>query len=147
MNDHDGGADQWPATTGKGAFAALEAAAAPTFWGYLGCRLVSAEADRAVIALEIEPKHLNLAGIVHGGVLASLLDNAMGLVAIVACPGERTVTTGLNVHYLRSAAEGLLTCEAKLIHQSRKTLTLEGRIVDNKEELLGWGSGVFRKVT
>jgi uncharacterized protein (TIGR00369 family) len=126
---------------------ALEAAARPTFWGFLGCELVSAGEDKAVIALQVRPEHLNLAGIVHGGVLASLLDNAMGLVAILACPGERTVTTGLNVHYLQSSSEGRLTCEAALVHRTRRTLTLEARVADNKGELLVWGSGTFRRVT
>lgn len=126
---------------------ALEAAARPTFWGYLGCELVSAEHGKAVIALPVRPEHLNLAGIVHGGVLASMLDNAMGLVSILASPGEKTVTTGLNVHYLLPSSEGRLTCNAELIHQTRRTLTLEGRITDNKGELLVWGSGTFRRVT
>ncbi|QHT59232.1 PaaI family thioesterase [Paenibacillus lycopersici] len=131
----------------KQELAALEAAARPTFWGFLGCELVAAEEGRAAIALQVRPEHLNLAGIVHGGVLASLLDNAMGLVAILACPGDKTVTSGLNVHYLASSSEGLLTCEAALVFRSRRTLTLEGRITDNKGELLVWGSGTFRRVT
>ncbi|SFI73057.1 uncharacterized domain 1-containing protein [Paenibacillus sp. UNC496MF] len=126
---------------------ALEAAAKKSFWGYLGFELVTAESGKAVIALQVRPEHLNMAGIVHGGVLASMLDNAMGLVAILACPGDGTVTTGLNVHYLRPSSEGRLTCEAALIHRSRRTLTLEGRIADNKGDLLAWGSGTFRRVT
>ncbi|QHW35060.1 PaaI family thioesterase [Paenibacillus rhizovicinus] len=143
----EGEQDRSRSQEAKARLEALEAAARPTFWGYLGCELVSAGEDRAVIALQVRPEHLNLAGIVHGGVLASLLDNAMGLVAILACPGERTVTTGLNVHYLLPSSEGLLTCEAALIFRSRRTLTLEGRIADNKGELLVWGSGTFRRVT
>ncbi|WP_219835244.1 PaaI family thioesterase [Paenibacillus sp. R14(2021)] len=129
------------------ALEALEAEAKRTFWGYLGCELIASERGKAVIGLQLRPEHLNLAGIVHGGVLASLLDNAMGLVTILECPGERTVTTGLNVHYLQSSSEGRLTCEAVLLHKSRRTLTLEGRIADNKGELLVWGSGTFRRVT
>ncbi|NBD27527.1 PaaI family thioesterase [Paenibacillus glycinis] len=132
---------------GRSALEAMESAAKQTFWGYLGCELVSADPGRAAISLRLRPEHLNMAGIVHGGVLASLLDNAMGLVAILACPEERTVTTGLNVHYLQSSSEGVLTCEAELIHRSRRTLTLEGRIADNNGELLVWGSGTFRRVT
>ncbi|WP_308637758.1 PaaI family thioesterase [Paenibacillus silvisoli] len=126
---------------------ALAEAAKPTFWGFLGCELAHAERGKAIVSLEVRPEHLNLARIVHGGVLASLLDNAMGLVVILECPGEKTVTTQLNVHYLQSAGLGEIRCEALLIHKSRRTLTMQGRIVDNKGELLAWGSGTFRRVT
>lgn len=125
----------------------LAEVAKPTFWGYLGCELVHAEPGKCGISLQVRPEHLNLAQIVHGGVLASLLDNAMGLVVILECPGEKTVTTQLNVHYLQSAGLGEIRCEAVLIHKSRRTLTLQGSIVDNKGELLAWGSGTFRRVT
>ncbi|AZN39451.1 PaaI family thioesterase [Paenibacillus albus] len=125
----------------------LAEAAKPTFWGYLGCELVHASPGKCGISLQVRPEHLNLAHIVHGGVLASLLDNAMGLVVILECPGEKTVTTQLNVHYLQSAGQGEIRCEAVLIHKSRRTLTLQGSIVDNNGELLAWGSGTFRRVT
>ncbi|SFT20000.1 PaaI family thioesterase [Paenibacillus sp. BC26] len=147
MSEKETGSDQARPHNARAALDALAEAAKPTFWGHLGCELDHAEPGKAVVSLNVRPEHLNLARIVHGGVLASLLDNAMGLVVILECPGEKTVTTQLNVHYLQSTGIGTIRCEALLIHKSRRTLTMQGRIVDNTGELLAWGSGTFRRVT
>src|SRR5690606_39345384 len=44
------------------------------FADVLGFRQVQWEEGRAVLELELRPYHLNLAGVIHGGVLMSLLD-------------------------------------------------------------------------
>ena len=49
----------------------------PGFHNMLGYRQVSWEENEAVIELEIQADHLNLGGVIHGGVLTSLLDIAM----------------------------------------------------------------------
>ena len=46
----------------------------PGFHNLLGYRQVSWEEDKAVIALDLKPEHLNMGGVIHGGVLSSLLD-------------------------------------------------------------------------
>jgi uncharacterized protein (TIGR00369 family) len=130
-----------------GSLSRLAEAAKSTFWGHVGCEVVRAEAGKTVISLHVQPHHLNLMGIVHGGVVTTLLDNAMGLAVMLLHPSGKTVTAQMNVHFLKSASGGMLTCEADLIHESRRTLTLQGRVIDEDGELLAWGSGSFRRVT
>jgi acyl-coenzyme A thioesterase PaaI-like protein len=48
--------------------------------------------------------HLNGNGTLHGGVYASLIDNAMGL-SVAALVGLRTATIGLDVHFLGAVRE------------------------------------------
>lgn len=86
----------------------LAASAEPTFWGYLGCEFVSMQDNIITIALEAKTHHLNPIGIVHGGVLSSLLDNAMGIVVMMARPEDKVVTTNLNVHFVAPLYEGRL---------------------------------------
>ncbi|CAH1217708.1 hypothetical protein PAECIP111893_04295 [Paenibacillus plantiphilus] len=117
-----------------------------TFWGFVGCEAVRAEKGKAVICLEVQPHHLNLFGLVHGGVIATLIDNAMGLVVVQACPDEKTVTAQMNINYLKSESKGVVTCEAELIHRSHRTLTLQSSVFGDDGELLAWGSGSFRRV-
>jgi uncharacterized protein (TIGR00369 family) len=128
----------------SGNFARLAEAAKSTFWGHLGCEVVRVENSKTVICLDIEKHHLNLLGIVHGGVIVSLLDNAMGLAVMQECPADQTVTAQMNIYYLKSARSGQLTCEAGMIHRSKRTLTLQARVFGNEGELLAWGSGSFR---
>ncbi|BBH22738.1 hypothetical protein Back11_40830 [Paenibacillus baekrokdamisoli] len=117
-----------------------------TFWGYLGCEIVHAEKERVTISLHAQSQHLNLLRLIHGGVLASMIDNAMGLVALQIYPDGQTVTAYMNVHYLKSRGASILTCEAELIHSSRRTLTLRSSIFGEDGELLAWGSGTYRRV-
>ena len=43
----------------------------------LGIEFVSADNGRAVVALDLAPRHLNSWSVAHGGVLMTLLDVAM----------------------------------------------------------------------
>ncbi len=44
----------------------------------LGIEIASKQGGEAVLRMEAKPEHLNDAGIVHGGALATLADCAMG---------------------------------------------------------------------
>ncbi|RJX39996.1 PaaI family thioesterase [Paenibacillus pinisoli] len=117
-----------------------------TFWGLLGCEVVKADGKKAAICLDLVPSHLNLLGIVHGGVLMSLMDNAMGLVVMLAETTGRTVTANMNTHFLASTSSGLLLCEAELLHRTGRTLTLQAEVKDEEGKLLAWGSGSYRLI-
>ncbi|WP_249435876.1 PaaI family thioesterase [Paenibacillus sp. Marseille-Q4541] len=131
-------------TEGKQYIESMTKAAEPTFWGYLGCELTEIKEDEIIVTLQPEPHHLNLMGIVHGGVLSSLMDNAMGIAVMVRRPGESSVTSNLNVHFVKPAKNGPLTVTAKIVHETGRSLTTESRIVDRDQELVALGTGSFR---
>ncbi len=58
------------------------------------------------IGLEIEHRHLNAAGSVHGGFLASVADHAMGRAVNEALEDAGAVTVSLTTDYLGPAKEG-----------------------------------------
>lgn len=123
---------------------AMAKAAEPTFWGYLGCKLASATPEAVVVTLDVQPHHMNMMGIVHGGVLSSLMDNAMGIAVMLERPGESTVTSNLNVHFVMPARERVLTVTASIVHQTRRSVTTECKITDAKGELVAISTGSFR---
>ncbi|WP_346619164.1 PaaI family thioesterase [Blastococcus montanus] len=85
------------------------------FAGRLGARPESAEDGTARIAFEATDDHLNPAGTVHGGVLATLVDTAMGLaVRTTTGDGEVPATSQLTVTYLRPGKPGPVTVTARL---------------------------------
>jgi uncharacterized protein (TIGR00369 family) len=65
------------------------------------------EEGGAVIAVRVEHKHLNVQGITHGGMLATVADGALGINVSLA-RGRRAaqVTVALTVYYLSGAREG-----------------------------------------
>ena len=64
-------------------------------------------ADGDVLGLRIEPRHLNASGMAQGGLLATLVDFAMGR-AIRSSAGEarRAATVSLTTDFLGAAKEG-----------------------------------------
>jgi uncharacterized protein (TIGR00369 family) len=75
----------------------------------------------------------NPMGTVHGGILATLLDSALGCaVQTVLDGGQAYTTVSLEVKYLRAVAldAGVLRAEGTVIHAGRRQATAEGRITD-----------------
>src|SRR3954470_9437557 len=81
----------------------------------LGARPGRAEDGLATVDFEAAEEHLNPAGTLHGGVLATLVDTAMGL-AVRSAVGEDDVpaTSQLTVTYLRPGKPGPLTVSAQV---------------------------------
>jgi uncharacterized protein (TIGR00369 family) len=64
-------------------------------------------ADAFILGLHIRPEHCNGRGLLHGGVIAALADNAMGLSAALRYdPAPGLVTVNLSVDYLGMAKLG-----------------------------------------
>src|SRR5512132_3173901 len=95
----------------------------------LGFRLAEVEEGRAVFAVQPNESHYNPIGVVHGGLLATVLDSAMGCAVHSTLPaGAGYTTLEVKVNYTRAALvdTGLLRCEAKIIHRGKQTATAEG---------------------
>lgn len=80
----------------------------------------------------------------HGGILAVLLDTAMGTLANSKCAeGFDAVTTNLTIHYLTVATEETITAEAKIIRQGRHTMVIEGNIHETGGKHIATATGSF----
>lgn len=118
-----------------------------SFWGYLGCEYVHADEQGATIRLKVQPHHLNTIGIVHGGVLSSLLDNAMGIAACIYKQEPHVVTGNLNVNFVQPMKGGILKVHAHVVHATRRLLTLQGSVSNEHGELGTIATGTFHVVT
>lgn len=117
-----------------------------TFWEYLGCEVVTAEPGKVVLKLDAGRHHMNAINIVHGGVLSSLLDNAMGLATMLARPGENTVTSNLNVHFVAPLHEGELRVTADIVHETRRSITCTGQVFGADGKLGSLATATFRVI-
>jgi uncharacterized protein (TIGR00369 family) len=122
----------------------LEKLAENTFWTFIGCELDEFLDNRVVVRVRIQPHHLNLIGILHGGVHAMLIDSAMGLVAMAAKPKESVVTSTLNLNYVAPIETGSLIVTAEILHISRKMVTAQAFARNDAGELCAFGTGTFR---
>ena len=114
-----------------------------TFSKHIGAKVQDVQPGRSVISIDVEDIHLNGAGTLHGGVYASLIDNAMGL-SVLSLVGVRTATIEMNVHFLGAVSEGRITCQSQVIHRTRRTATAEAKVHDEEGNLVAMGTGAFR---
>jgi acyl-CoA thioesterase len=100
---------------------------------------------RARVSLHVSTSHLRTLGIVHGGVLASLLDAAQGMAAASAArAGYDVVTVQLNINFLRPAGEGdHLIATGHVVHAGRRTAVTRGEVHTAEGELSATGSATL----
>lgn len=83
----------------------------------LGLVLLESAPGRAVVRLQTEGRHLNAAGVVHGGVLFTLADGAFAVAA--NNDGQQRLAAHAAIEFLRPAILGdTLTATATLITAS-----------------------------
>ncbi|RBY78916.1 PaaI family thioesterase [Geodermatophilus sp. TF02-6] len=81
----------------------------------LGARVSDADDGSARMRFEVRDEHLNPAGTLHGGVVATLVDTAMGqAVRTTTEDGQVPATSQLTVTYLRPGRPGQLTVTAQV---------------------------------
>ena len=102
----------------------------------LGFEIEEAEEGRVVFSLDPGEQHYNPIGSVHGGVVATLLDSAMGAAVHSTLPqGAGYVTLEVKFNLVRAitADTGRIAAEGTVVHRGRTVATSEAmlRTVDD----------------
>jgi len=96
------------------------------------------------IALEAEEHHLNLLGTLHGGIVATIADTAMGLAVRTRHePGATHVTGSLQVTYLSPGRPGTVRAIGRAINAGRQMGYAEADVLDDSGRLLARASATF----
>ena len=91
--------------------------------GYMGFRVVEWREGFARVAVDIDERHENRQGGLHGGVTAALIDAATGFCGIYEPDPEKrrgNVTVSLNVNYTGRPKGTSLICTAELLRAGRR---------------------------
>jgi uncharacterized protein (TIGR00369 family) len=96
---------------------------------------------RSRVRLDAGDDHLNPAGSVHGGAIATLVDTAMG--AAVKTTGDGgTATVEMKVTYLEPAMPGALVVDAQVRKVGRRITIVEAEVTQD-DELVAHAIGTF----
>jgi uncharacterized protein (TIGR00369 family) len=102
------------------------------------------EHGRVVLRLELQPEHLNPQGIVHGGVIAGLLDSVCGMSLRSILPEDRTHrTVQLSISFLRASVTGTLIGTGTAVHEGRRVGYAEGEVRDEAGKLVAKATATF----
>ncbi|MFO3724761.1 PaaI family thioesterase [Pseudomonas sp. HLMP] len=114
----------------------------------LGVELVTWVDGEAEFHMPIQAQHLNRQGMLHGGLVATLLDAACGYAGLHASEHEEEihgVTVMLNISYLSAAREGTVIAKGKVTRSGRSLYFVQGTLTSNQGELLATAQGTFKR--
>jgi uncharacterized protein (TIGR00369 family) len=122
---------------------------APLFSERMPVYIVEWGDGRMVLEATFGDDHLNRAGVVHGGLIAALLD--MGLAGGSYADAQEPrrwygITVSMTVNFLRGAGPGKILCEAEPSGGGNRTRHVEARLVDAAQEVVATASGVVKIV-
>ena len=107
----------------------------------IGLRFVEASPDRFVAELEIDERHLQPYGLVHGGVYAGMIESLCSTGAALSVWNEGKNTVGLEntTAFLRAVRSGTLRGTARPLTRGRRSHVWEAEIKDDRDRLVASG--------
>ncbi|MCW8807842.1 MAG: PaaI family thioesterase [Rhodanobacter sp.] len=110
----------------------------------IGLTIDALELDSCVIGLQLDERHLQPYGIVHGGVLATLIDTATFWAGFLRLPEDAgLVNVDLKLNYLKAVARGHLRTEGRCLRAGRQISYAEARVIDATGELIAHGTSTM----
>ncbi|MGA0572670.1 PaaI family thioesterase [Variovorax sp. VNK109] len=106
----------------------------PGFISKAGPLWARREGDNWVYGFLVDASHMNSAGVLHGGAVMTLMDQAISTVAWEASGRQPCVTLQLDTHFLAGVREGQFAeARATVSHRTRGLIFMNGQItVDEK---------------
>ena len=113
------------------------------FHSVLGFELLEWRDGFARVVLDVMPRHLNRLGIIHGGTLMTMLDEAgtlCGLWCSVAGNRRRSVTVDLDCRFVGQARAGRLVCTGERVSHGRSLYFTRVEVKDDAGQVLAYGA-------
>ncbi len=107
-------------------------------------RVADPDDGSSTVTMPINPSHLQQAGRVQGGIVATLADYAFfRAVKPLLKPGEATTTIEIKINFLAPAESGELIATAKIISSGRRVIVGEMEVKDQDGKLIAQGLGTY----
>jgi uncharacterized protein (TIGR00369 family) len=112
------------------------------FAAHCGIEPIGFEDGRTRLRVRAAPEHTNNLGIVHGGLIYTLLDIAMGTAARCTA-GLPVMTLDMQASFL-SPGRGEMTAEGRVLRAGRSIVFCEADVRTAEGELVAKASGIFK---
>ena len=102
----------------------------------LGFDVESVHEGRAIFRMQVRPRHKQIHGVVHGGILAALADTTAAIAAYTAIPrGVEIATLELKINYLEPVPGGTVKADARVLRAGRNFIVTECEIYNESGSL------------
>ena len=124
--------------------ALIDAVNASPFPTHMLMQLEPMAFDHQVVSLRTATCHLQPFGIVHGGVLSTLIDTATFWAAFLRLPDDDgLVNIDLKLNYLKPVSHGMLTATGRCIRAGRSLSYAEAGVTDADGKLVAHGTSTL----
>ena len=114
------------------------------FPSHLPMRIVEVGAESARVELDIDQCHMQPFGIVHGGVIATLIDTATFWAGFGTIPEDAgLVNVDLKLNYLQTVTRGRLLALGRAIRTGRTISYCEAEVRSDDGSLIAHGSSTL----
>jgi uncharacterized protein (TIGR00369 family) len=118
----------------------------PPIVSALGMDIESVEDGSVAFSMHAEEWMCNPAGVIHGGMTATLLDTVLTLAIMTKIPaGSSAQTIDMNIHYVRPVLPTgeKIVAEGKAVHVGSTIGTAEGRVHNAAGKLIAHGTATL----
>ena len=114
------------------------------FWSLLSMELLDVRKGWAQIKVPFSEKLVNAIGIVHGGVIFSPADSAIGVALVGLLQRDELITTiEMKINYLKPFDSGAIIAEGKIIHRGTHTAVGEAEVKDAAGNVIAKALGTY----
>jgi len=106
---------------------------ATNFNQYVGIRLLRRHPNGVTIECRVRKELMNFAGVLHGGVTATLADVAVGQALMLQ--GHRTTTVELKINHLRPITGSKVTARSHVLRIGKTLSTARVDVFDDRKKL------------
>jgi uncharacterized protein (TIGR00369 family) len=114
------------------------------FADHCSIKAVASEPGWCRLSVAMGDEHTNHLGIMHGGIVLTMLDVAMGSAARLSA-GISVVTVDMQSSFL-APGRGDLSAEGRVLRPGRSLIFCEGEVRDAAGTLVAKASGLFKVV-
>jgi uncharacterized protein (TIGR00369 family) len=101
------------------------------FLHHIGLRMQRDDGNgNAVCEVDIRPDLVNNAGMLQGGIVATIIDCAAGMAASRATGSMKTFTADMNMHFLAPGRVGPVRALGSVLRQGKTSVVTEVRVYD-----------------
>jgi len=113
----------------------------------LKCQYERISEKNLKVTLPIQPLFINSVGVVHGGIISSLADIAMGNTFPIDEHNRQTVVTvDLKTSFLKPAKGKYLVADAHVVKMGRTLNHIDCFIYDENHNLVAKSNGIFANI-
>jgi uncharacterized protein (TIGR00369 family) len=107
----------------------------------IGFEVVRIEDGASELTLDVQERHSNPMGTVHGGILCDLADAAMGTAFFSTLEnGESFTTLELKINYTRPFWTGRLVAHGRVVQRGKRVGLAECRVEDAEGRLIAYST-------